>query len=554
MAARVEAAPERTLAMVIAEQADRRGDAPALISPTDTLSYRDLASRANRWARWALRSGVAKGETVALILPNCPEYMAIWLGITSVGAVAALINTGLRGPSLAHCLDLARPRLTIVAADLARAEAMLEGLGGEPLTEAERRGTTQSDLALLIYTSGTTGLPKAARVSHHRVMMWGHWFSGIMDVGPDDRLYNCLPMYHSVGGVVATGAVLVAGGSVVVAERFSAGRFWSEVVQFECTIIQYIGELCRYLLAAPIRPDERAHRLRLACGNGLTGEVWGAFQDRFAIPRILEFYAATEGNFSLYNLDGEPGALGRIPAFLAHRFPMAIVEFDHERGEPARDAAGFCIRCATGAAGEAIARMGQSKTDAGGRFEGYTDEGETRRKILRHVFVPGDAWVRSGDLMRRDERGFFRFVDRIGDTFRWKGENVATTEVAQALSAFPGVESACVYGVKVPGADGRAGMAALVVSGDFALGDLPGHLEARVPAYARPLFLRLVRALPTTETFKPRKNQLATEGFDPRVVADPLFFYDDGSAAYLPLEAEIASFTSRPIAVMASRA
>jgi fatty-acyl-CoA synthase len=558
LAAAAEAAPERTLSALVAEQAARFGTAPALISRSETLSYEALGRRANRWARWALAVGLGKGETVALIMPNRPEYVAVWLGITSVGGVVALINTGLRGPSLAHCLALAGARHVIDADTLPGVEATLASLDDAPLTPDERRGTNLSDLALLIYTSGTTGLPKAARVSHRRVMAWSHWFSGLMDAGPADRLYNCLPMFHSVGGVVAVGALLVGGGSVAIAERFSASRFWDDVAAFDCTLFQYIGELCRYLVNAPPHPLERGHKLRLACGNGLGAEVWPAFQDRFAIPRILEFYAATEGNFSLYNLEGEPGALGRIPAFLAHRFPVAIVRFDADRGQPARGADGRCIRCPAGGAGEAIARISATAGEAGGRFEGYTDAAETDGKILRDVFAPGDAWVRSGDLMAQDARGFYRFVDRIGDTFRWKGENVATTEVAAALGAYPGVEAACVYGVKVPGADGRAGMAALVCGQGFDLAGLPRHLETRLPTYARPLFLRLAASLEATETFKPRKAALTEEGFDPAAIADPLFVFDDRAGAYVRLDADryaaIAARACAPIAAMAALA
>jgi fatty-acyl-CoA synthase len=552
LAAVVDADPKRTLGLLIAEQAQRRRDAPALIGEDEELSYRELAEQVSRWGRWALSEGVAPGEAVALIMGNRPQYLAAWAGITAVGGVVALINTSLRGSSLIHCLKAANPRHVIVEAELLEIVAdalddkirlwvygrddLVETLSGEPLSAEERRGTSLHDLALLIYTSGTTGLPKAARVSHHRVMMWSHWFCGVMGATQDDRLYDCLPMCHSVGGVVAPGALLCAGGAVLVRKRFSQRRFWCDIVQFECTIFQYIGELCRYLVRAPADPLERRHKLRLACGNGLSAEVWRPFEARFAIPRIVEFYAATEGNFSLYNLEGEPGALGRPPAFLAHRFPLAIVEHDPAIGEPARDGDGRCVRCPPGVPGEAIARLGEAGA-TGGRFEGYTSEAETKKKVLRDVFARGDAWVRSGDLMRRDARGFYRFVDRIGDTFRWKGENVATTEVAAALAAYPGIEEACVYGVAVPGADGRAGMATLVVGAAFEIAGLAAHLERRLPAYARPLFLRIAPSLAATETFKPQKGALAREGFDAALVDDPLFFHDPRSGAFVPLDA-----------------
>ena len=527
-------APTRTLPVVIEELAERFGDAPALLSDRELFSFRELAGRARRYALWARDQGLGAGDVVALMMPNRPEYMAIWLGLSRLGVTTALINTQLRGASLAHCLNVAEPRHIIVDASLssglAAAAQTLEGapqiwLHGAAMTDwridlavdAYDEATlaalgaptvTLSDRALLIYTSGTTGLPKAANVSHHRLMSWSHWFAGLMDVQPTDRLYDCLPMCHSAGGVAAIGAALVGGASVVVAEKFSASRFWDDIARWDCTLAQYIGELCRYLVASPSHPLEREHNLRLCCGNGLSGDVWEAFQQRFAIPRILEFYAATEGNFSLYNVEGKPGAIGRLPPFLKHRFPAAIVRFDAETGAPARGEDGFCIACASGEAGEAIGRIGEAA-----RFEGYTDAAASETKLLRDVFEPGDAWVRTGDLMYTDDQGFYYFVDRIGDTFRWKGENVATAEVAAAVWAFPSVVDACVYGVEVPGASGKAGMAAMVTGPEFDLAEFRTHLASRLPDYARPLFLRLVASLDVTETFKLKKQGLAAEGW-----------------------------------------
>ena len=324
---------------------------------------------------------------------------------------------------------------------MAHIDAALGKFDGAPLSPAERRNVTINDRALLIYTSGTTGLPKAASISHRRILNWGGWFAGLTGASPDDRLYDCLPVYHSVGGVVAPCSMLFAGASVVLAEKFSATNFWQDVARFDCTLFQYIGELCRYLLKAPASEFERQHRLRLACGNGLRGDIWEEFQARFAIPQILEFYAATEGNFSLYNVEGKVGAIGRIPPLLAHRFPAAIVKVDPDSGSPVRGDDGLCVVCARDEAGEAIGRIGIAD-EGGGRFEGYTDKAETEKKILRDVLAKGDAWFRTGDLMRLDAQGFFHFVDRVGDTFRWKGENVATSEVNDAIRQCQGVRDA----------------------------------------------------------------------------------------------------------------
>jgi fatty-acyl-CoA synthase len=542
MTAKIEDRPSRTFPCVVEELGARFGDAPALIGPHGTLSHAELAARANRVARWALAQNIAKGDTVALLLPGSPDYLALWLGLTRIGAVVALLNTNLTGEALAHCIKVAAPGHIIAAPQFALDATtakiwlygdafsdLIDSFAGDVLAAAEQRDVNLNDRALLIYTSGTTGLPKAAHVSHRRVMSWTHWFAGMMGAQPSDRLYNCLPMYHSVGGVVASGAVLLAGGAVILREKFSASRFWRDVADSGATIFQYIGELCRYLLASD--GDVPAHKLRLAVGNGLSGDVWEAFQERFAIPQVIEFYAATEGNFSLYNMEGRPGAIGRIPAFLAHRFPTAIVKFDDAAGAPVRGPDGLCVPVARGEAGEAIGKI------AGGaaRFEGYTDPAASEKKILRDVFSPGDAWLRSGDLMRQDAQGFFYFVDRIGDTFRWKGENVATTEVATVAASAPGVTCANVYGVAVPGAGGKAGMAALEVESSFDVTAFRAHMT-RLPAYARPIFLRIVDSLAITETFKQKKQLLAQDGFDPSC-GDVL--YVDYGTGYVPLDAAV---------------
>ena len=547
MTAAIDTQPHHIFPLVVDRLGEKFASSPALFGPDGNLIHSELASRARQYARWARAEGLAKGDVVALLMPNRAEYLAIWLGITRAGGVAALINTNLTGNALAHCLKVANPRHIIVAEPLAASLADLDitariwrydadlapallAQSGAPLLAQEEREVTLHDPALLIYTSGTTGLPKAAFVSHHRIMMWTHWFAGLMQAEASDRLYNCLPMYHSVGGVVASGAVLLKGGAVILREKFSARAFWDDVADSGATIFQYIGELCRYLVKGPGEP--RAHNLRLACGNGLSADVWEGFQARFHIPRILEFYAATEGNFSLYNVEGKPGAIGRIPPFLRHRFGVALIRRGPD-GEPLRNADGFCEKVETGEAGEAAGRI------AGGaaRFEGYSDPAATAKKILRDVFEKGDAYVRTGDLMRQDAQGFFYFVDRLGDTFRWKGENVATTEVAAALTAYPGVAAANVYGVSVPGADGKAGMAALETNGDFDIAGLKNHLKARLPDYARPIFVRLVDTLAATETFKQKKGELAAEGFDPERIIGSL--YADLGEGYVAMDAAL---------------
>jgi fatty-acyl-CoA synthase len=361
----------------------------------------------------------------------------------------------------------------------------------------------------------------------------------MMDTQPQDRMFNCLPLYHSVGGVVATFATLVSGGAVVIRPRFSASDFWRDVRDERCTLFQYIGELCRYLVNTPRQEIETEHSLRLACGNGLRPEVWEPFKNRFRIPRILEYYASTEGNFSLYNCEGQAGAIGRIPPFLANRLPVALLRFDIDSAEPRRDAAGYCEACAVNEIGEAVGLIPEGEGQRAGRFEGYADREASARKVLRNVFKQGDLWYRTGDLMRRDERGFFYFVDRVGETYRWKGENVSTAEVLTALTASRGVLDGVVYGVMVPGADGRAGTAALVVSAEFDLAAFRADLAQRLPPYARPVFLRILTSLEATGTFKPRKQELVQAGFDPARIHGPLYFDDPRAQRYVPLDAAL---------------
>jgi fatty-acyl-CoA synthase len=557
--------PERLLSTIVDEQAAGVGESPALVSDRESFTYRGLASRMHQYARWALAAGVGKGDVVCLLMPNRPEYLAIWLGITSVGGVVSLLNTNLVGASLAHCVDAVSPTHMIVAAEYRETlqaalsdvqarpviwthgweqaeyrsiDQAINGYAGDGLRPDEQRKVTVEDRALYIYTSGTTGLPKAAKVSHARVLQWSLWFAGMMEAQPSDRMYNTLPMYHSVGGVQATGAMLVTGGSVAIREKFSASQFWSDVVRWDCTVFQYIGELCRYLLKAPDSGSETAHRIRLACGNGMAPEVWEEFEARFHIPQVLEFYASTEGGVSLFNVQGKRGAIGHIPPYLAHRFSPALVKFDVDAGEPVRDENGLCVRCAVNEAGEALGKLVDDPANIGSHFEGYATEAATEKKILRNVFKPGDCWIRTGDLMRKDEKGFFYFVDRIGDTFRWKGENVATSEVAEVLSSFPGVAHAIVYGVAVPGADGRAGMATLVATEELDVAALRAHIDGRLPAYARPLFLRMRQELDVTGTFKYAKTELVREGFDPAVSMDRLYFYDVPEQCFKTLDLE----------------
>jgi fatty-acyl-CoA synthase len=554
--------PHRLIFDVIEELASLDGDKPALLSERECFSFRDLATRSSQYCKWALERGIKKGDVVGLLMTSRPEYFALWVGISTAGGVVALLNINLQGSSLAHCVNVVQPKHIIVASELAdslssalptlscepdiwihgvdhasfrRIDVVISGLP-RTLIASKRPRLSVDDLALYIYTSGTTGLPKAAKVTHGRIIQWSHWFAGMLNVQPEDRMYDCLPMYHSIGGVLVPGATLVAGGSVVIREAFSAGQFWSDVVRWDCTMFQYIGEFCRYLCCTAPSPIEQNHRIRIACGNGLSPDVWPEFKERFRIPQILEFYASTEGGLSLFNVEGKPGSIGRVPSYLAHRFSPTLVRFDPEKSEPIRNVEGFCIGCAPNEPGEALARILRDPSQAGSRFEGYTDAGASEKKLLRDVFEPGDVWVRTGDLMRKDAQGFYYFVDRIGDTFRWKGENVATTEVAEAISSFPSVQHAVVYGVKLTNAEGRVGMAAVTFEGHPDLLALRRHLIQRLPPYARPVFFMVREDCKVTGTFKYSKADLAAQGFNPDSTSDAIYFDNPETQTLQPVD------------------
>jgi fatty-acyl-CoA synthase len=550
----------RTISDIVEEMGREKPQNVAILYEDQNFTYAELNRAANRYARWAMEQGVRKGDAVALFMENKPDYLFAWLGLVKLGAIAALINANLRGQPLAHSLAIARARHAIVGSELAGAyrdavalldeppiawfsgadraggedlDAALAQCSADPVDPETRRGLVCKDNAFYIYTSGTTGLPKAANFSHMRMLYMMYGFAGALNATERDRMYDVLPMYHSTGGVCAPGVALTTGGSLVIRRKFSVHEFWNDCFRYKPTFFQYIGELCRYLLNAPPGPHEKDHAIRAITGNGLRPEIWTAFQQRFAIPKIIEFYGATEGNVSMLNYDGKLGAVGRVPSYMRGMVRTRIVRFDIETEMPTRGADGFCVECAPGETGEAI---GEIENEAGRSFEGYTEKTDTQKKILHDVFRKGDSWFRTGDLMRRDEHGYFYFVDRVGDTFRWKGENVATGEVAEALGAIPGIVEANVYGVAVPGQDGRAGMAALVVEPTFDPATLADALKANLPAYARPIFLRLRPEMEITGTFKLRKVELVKDGFDPQRISDPLFWLDPSSGRYERLD------------------
>jgi fatty-acyl-CoA synthase len=566
--ARLRPTAHRTVADVLEEQAAAYPGRPFLLFEDQRISYDELNRRANRVAHWAKAHGLGRGQRVALLMQNRPEFVETWAGLAKAGVTTALINTNLTGRALEHAIVTADAKHWIVGAeclpqcaglDTGRWQLWVSSEPGAPpaalpagalelasdlatrpsanLPAGSRDESVAGDELFYIYTSGTTGLPKAARFSHLRFLT-AATASRLAGFGPNSVMYCALPLYHTAGGCMALGASLVSGGAFALRRKFSAREFWPDIRRFHASAFQYIGEFCRYLLNQPAEVTDGEHELRFCIGNGLRPDIWEAFRDRFRIPQIVEFYGATEGNVSLLNLDNRVGSVGRIPSKLL--MDARLVRYDVEQDAHPRDVHGHLITCGADEVGELIGALPTRAGDNRGRFEGYTSSAATERKILRNAFKDGDAFFRTGDLLKHDAEGYFFFVDRIGDTFRWKGENVSTQEVAESLAAFPGIEMVNVYGVAVPGADGRAGMAALILSGGEAFDPRAfyAHAVTALPSYAVPVFLRLQHEAEVTGTFKLRKVDLQEEGYDPAKVSDPLLVRDDGARSYVPLTAE----------------
>lgn len=555
-------------ALLLEEWARKDPEHPFLVFEGTSLTYGEAWTRIAKRAGTLRAEGVRWGDVVALVMANAPEYIIDVLALSALGATASLINTSLSGASLLHVLKESTPRAIIAGRDFCETidEALsqspeLDGvarycedtrlLGVEPSAPParwsrlsfveEQRGAAPitaaarplgGEIFAYIFTSGTTGLPKAGKILNVRAIVAGLGFGNFtLGLGRDDVVYVCLPLFHANGLLVGVGSAITAGATVSLAKKLSVSRFWDDVANTRATAFVYIGEICRYLVAAPPHPKERAHRLRCIVGNGMRPEVWQRFADRFAPGIVHEFYGATEGNINMTNLLGVEGSVGRMPplpgvdnAFLAR--------FDRDREIPVRDAKGRCIACKTGEVGELLGRIDDKYVTS--RFDGYLGDEATQAKILRNVREKGDAYFRSGDLMKKDLWGFYYFVDRIGDTFRWKGENVATNEVQDALGSFDTVESANVYGVEVPGFDGRAGMAALALKpgAHFAPQSFYEHALRSLPAYAVPAFVRLLAQTELTATFKLKKVDLQRDGYDPKKTEDLVFYRDDQTRSY----------------------
>ncbi len=554
------AASMRTMGFVCREQAERIPDRIALRFEDETVSYGAYNEGVNRYTNLLRARGVEKGDVVNIMMENSPDFLMAQGACAKLGAVAALINHHIGGDALVHVhrvsgarvalVDRAStPSLSAIVSDLdgievhagleeaAREDASLRPLYDElaeaSASEPDIPEISLGDVFLYVYTSGTTGFPKPAIVRHIRFTAGGRSLAMMNEESAEDCAYAPTPLYHGWANFVGFAPAFHIGACFASRRRFSASEFLEDVRRHHATIFCYVGELCRYLMRTPASPRDREHSLRLATGAGLRPDIWVDFQKRFGIPKIIDSYGQTEGNVSLRNQRGRVGSVGRC-APLTHD-ELRLARYDHETGELVRGPDGFLEECRVGEPGELLGRISNS---SGMPFDGYANHEDNKKKILESCFEEGDRYLRTGDLLKRDRACYYYFVDRIGDTFRWKGENVATMEVEHLLNATPGVHETAVYGVRVPGADGRAGMAVVVPEDaeTFDLAALYQQASRSLPSYARPLFIRIRSQLEVTGNYKNRKLRFQDEGFDPKGIGDPLYFRDDVAGRYVELD------------------
>ncbi|XP_034102301.1 long-chain fatty acid transport protein 1 isoform X2 [Drosophila albomicans] len=545
-------------------------DKLAIVSETQQWTFRQLNEHANRVANVFHSHGYKKGDVVGLLMENRCEFVATWLGLSKLGVITPLINTNLRGPSLQHSIKVGNCTALIYSVgyraavmDIARdlpahvalyqfndsvhspevTDGLTQGLAQQlnPLLDAAAKdkvaaGATRADhqdKLVYIYTSGTTGLPKAAVITHSRYFFIAagiHYTLGFRD---NDVFYTPLPLYHTAGGVMSIGQALLFGSTVVIRKKFSASGYFEDCARFNCTVSQYIGEMARYILATPDAPHDRQHRVRMVFGNGLRPQIWTRFVERFKIAKVGEFYGATEGNANIMNNDSTVGAIGFVSRILPQIYPISVIRADPHTGEPIRNKKGLCELCGVQEPGVFIGKI--VKGNPCREFLGYVDTKASSKKVVHDVFCKGDMAFISGDLLVADERGYLYFKDRTGDTFRWKGENVSTSEVEAQLSNLVGYKDTIVYGVSIPQTEGRAGMAAIYdPTREVNVATLGSQLAATLPNYARPIFLRFLRRIDLTGTFKLRKVELQQQSFNPAASEDELHYLQP-NGNYAPL-------------------
>jgi citronellyl-CoA synthetase len=560
-----------SMALLAEAQAIKNPQGIAILCEDNTITWQELNEQSNRVASKLKSDGIQKGDCVSLFMQNRIGFVVSTLGIQKAGAIAGMINTNLGRQQLVHCINLTDSKKCIFGEEQSESlkavtsELNLEDgrdylfvrdngdtpppnwaveidLNDESLND-ENHETTQAvlmkDIALYIFTSGTTGLPKAAILTNKRIILSGAMTSKmLLRITNKDRIYNCLPLYHATGLMIGLGTAFQAGASTVIRRKLSVSAFWDDIRKYECTSFVYIGEFIRYLMSQPKSTKDKFNPIRCIVGNGLRPDIWPDFKERFNIERIGEFYGASEGNGAFANILNKECTVGMGIA------PAKLVQFDVAADELIRDSEGHCIEVPAGETGLLLFEI--TKTS---QFDGYTSKDATNNKIIHNAIIEGDQYFNTGDLMRTVDVGFafgqthYQFVDRVGDTFRWKSENVSTNEVGELINSFEDIIFTNIYGVEIPGSDGRAGMAAIVLKEGLKLKSLDlqalsDHIKDSLPSYARPLFIRVLKELPTTTTHKLQKNDLRDQAYHLDKVEDELLVMKPGSHLYTHLDSD----------------
>ncbi len=555
---------KNSVGMVIEKNAEIFSDKTALLYEDIRLTHKEFNEEVNRYTNFFQSKGVKKGDVVIVMLENRPELVMLIVAFAKLGAISSLINPNQRGKVLLHSINLTRGHIFIVGeemlepfekikADLYFTEKdklyflpdgsdtqtpsgyidlpyeIKDSSTANPSTTAEIK---IADPFAYVFTSGTTGLPKASIQINFRWIGAGNWFGRFnMELTPEDTMYIALPFYHTNGLHVAWGTAARTGAAIAIRRKFSVSNFWNDTRKFNATAFMYIGEVCRYLMNQPPSPDDGNNPVKKIVGNGLRPDIWKQFKERFDIPYVYELYGAAEGNMIFTNFFNIDCCVGLCLT------PFAIVKYDIDADQPVRNAHGYMQKVNRGEAGLLLGKITERSP-----FVGYTSKKETEKKIYGDVFQKGDMWFNTGDLIRDIGFKHAQFVDRLGDTFRWKGENVSTTEVEEVVNQVKRVAGCTVYGVKIPGTEGRAGMVSIVtdtMEDDLDKNGLAKALRDTLPFYAVPYFIRVKTKFETTATFKIKKTDLKGEGFDPEKVADPLYIMLPGESEYIPLSDDI---------------
>lgn len=504
------------------------------------ITWKEADEQTNKYAGFLKSQNINKGDCFAILMDNSPDFLMLLLASFRVGSLAALINTTVSGEGLKHVIGISDVKL--ITAGASHLEKLSSALGDsdlknipifgmednekipdqvEDIKKLSKQFSTfipyqpiMKDVAAYIFTSGTTGLPKAALVDHAKLVKGsfaGHFLC--FNFNKNDRLYMTLPLYHSTGLILGWAASLRSGCPNVIKSKFSASDFWNDVKKYNVNKFIYVGELCRYLMNLPPSDEDKDNPITQISGNGLRPDIWESFQKRFNINKIVEIYGATEAVGMTINSFGRSGMIGR------KRSDSTIIHCNKDDGSPILNNEGFCTKVSEGETGLYIQKISSSA-----KFQGYLDAQASNKKILQNVFKTGDQYFNTGDLITLHDNNWLSFADRVGDTYRWKSENVSTMEVAAILNNASGVMDCNVYGVQVESAEGKAGMAAMNVSDEFSFISFIEHVNKNLNTFQKPYFLRLTKEMQTTGTFKHQKEDLKKQGFNPSLIKDKLYF------------------------------